>query len=252
MHVPYVGVLHFENECSLVSNLVFVEVNHSCPVCPLCHFRVWKDSRADDKGHLDEAASVCIFYGLMPMDFFPLLVPNLLDKFDIYFRDGIFFRMPLLKCLKRFCIPNSCSGFHHGFPEAFPTSIKTTMLIVVCSASLPRTNPPPHSVCSIRGESSHENKCSFPGWVNVLKDHFFLHGQTAETNSHFPPSHVFLFFPSNPLGAHVALICHSEKVPWSVKWPVDDLCCRAAVGTCYPQGHGTEKSKSASPPSVFI
>lgn len=62
----------------------------------------------------------------------------------------------------------------------------------------------------------------------------------------------FSFFSSNPLEAHVALICHSEKVPWSVKWPVDDLCCRAAAGTCCPRGPGAEESKSASWPSVSI
>lgn len=59
-------------------------------------------------------------------------------------------------------------------------------------------------------------------------------------------------FLSNPLGAHAALICHSEKVPWSVKWPVDDLCGGAAAGTRCPLGQGAEESKSASRPSVSI
>lgn len=34
--VPYVGVLHFENKRSLLSNLIFVEVDHSCPLSVLC------------------------------------------------------------------------------------------------------------------------------------------------------------------------------------------------------------------------
>lgn len=166
------------------------------------------------------------------------------------------FQNALLMRLERFCIPSPCSGFHHGFPEAFLTSIKTTLLICCLQSFLtedkpPSTPPPtptPPSAQSIA--RAHMKINVLPRDESMFLKTIFPSLVGVRDKQPLPPSHVF--YLSNLLEAHVAFICHSEKVPWSVKWPVDDLRCGAATGTCCPREQGAEKSKSASRPSISI
>lgn len=131
--------------------------------------------------------------------------------------------------LRGFVFQAPCSGFHHGFPEAFPTSIKTTMLICCLQNFLSedKSTPPPHHH---RTTPSAQPIVRAHMKINVLlraESMFFetIFSSLVGVRDKQPLPSQSRFYSSNPLGAHVALICHSEKVPWSVKWPVDDLCC---------------------------
>lgn len=152
------------------------------------------------------------------------MVSNSLDKFDSNFGD---FR------LRGFIFQAFALHFIMAFPKLSRHQSKPPCWCVVCRVSLLKTN-----LLNPQWELTHENKCSSPGWVNVPKERYSLRSRSSRKTASSLQVTFFFFPASNPLEALVALICHSEKVPWSVKWPVDDLCCRAAAGNCCPRGWG--------------